>query len=429
MKLSRASAPESSDTSRPAPTSMSHLPEALPPQTPQTARPPLATDTLLNCTSLPAVVVDLAAVEANARDMLRRANGMPIRVASKSIRIPQLISHVLAFPGFQGVLAYSLAEALYLFREGISDDIVVAYPTLDARAISELADDDAARAAICVMVDRPEHLEALASSASENAPIRVCMDVDASFRPLPGVHIGTLRSSLFSPKQAAAFAKQIIARPELQLAGIMMYEGHIAGVGDAGNSLRARAIRVMQAVSKKELAKRRAKVVAAVEKVAGPLEFVNGGGTGSLESTCAEAAVTEAAAGSGFLAPTLFENYRAFNLRPASWFVLPATRRPKKGVVTVSGGGRIASGPAGADRLPTPWYPTDLRYAAEEGPGEVQTPLLGKTADAISLGDPVWFRHAKAGEIAEHTQEVIAVRDGAIIAHWPTYRGKGLIFT
>ena len=273
MKLSRASAPESSDTSRPAPTSMSHLPEALPPQTPQTARPPLATDTLLNCTSLPAVVVDLAAVEANARDMLRRANGMPIRVASKSIRIPQLISHVLAFPGFQGVLAYSLAEALYLFREGISDDIVVAYPTLDARAISELADDDAARAAICVMVDRPEHLEALASSASENAPIRVCMDVDASFRPLPGVHIGTLRSSLFSPKQAAAFAKQIIAHPELQLAGIMMYEGHIAGVGDAGNSLRARAIRVMQAVSKKELAKRRAKVVAAVEKVAGPLEL------------------------------------------------------------------------------------------------------------------------------------------------------------
>lgn len=429
MKLSRASAPESSGTSRPAPTSTSHLPEALPVQTSQTARPPLATDTLLNCTSLPAVVVDLEAVESNARDMLRRANGTPIRVASKSIRIPQLISHVLAFPGFQGVLAYSLAEALYLFREGISDDIVVAYPTLDARAISALADDDAARAAICVMVDRPEHLQALASSASENAPIRVCMDVDASFRPLPGVHIGTLRSNLFSPKQAAAFARRIVTQPELQLAGIMMYEGHIAGVGDAGNSPRARAIRLMQAVSRKELAKRRAKVVAAVEKVAGPLEFVNGGGTGSLESTCAEAAVTEAAAGSGFLAPTLFDNYRAFNLRPASWFVLPTTRRPKKGVVTVSGGGRIASGPAGADRLPTPWYPTGLRYAAEEGPGEVQTPLLGKAANAISLGDPVWFRHAKAGEIAEHTQEVIAVRGGDIIAHWPTYRGKGLIFT
>lgn len=144
----------------------------------------------------------------------------------------------------------------------------------------------------------------------------------------------------------------------------------------------------MQAASKKKLAKRRAKVVAAVEKVAGPLEFVNGGGTGSLESACDEAAVTEAAAGSGFLAPTLFDNYRAFNLRPASWFVLPATRRPKKGVVMVSGGGRIASGPAGDDRLPTPWYPTDLRYVAEEGPGEVQTPMLGKTSDAMSLRDP-----------------------------------------
>lgn len=392
-------------------------------------QPPLAAATLLDHTSLPAVVIDLDAVESNARDLLRRANGMPIRVASKSIRIPQLISHALAFPGFQGVLAYSLAEALWLFREGICDDIVVAYPTLDKRAIAELASDDAARAAICVMVDRREHVDALASSASEDKPIRVCMDVDASFRPVPGVHIGTLRSSLYSPKQAAAFAREIIARPQLRLAGIMMYEGHIAGVGDAGNSLRARAIRLMQASSKKELAKRRARVVTAVEKVAGPLEFVNGGGTGSLESTCAETAVTEAAAGSGFLAPTLFDNYRAFTLQPASWFVLPATRRPKKGVVTVSGGGRIASGPAGGDRLPTPWYPTGLHYAAEEGPGEVQTPLVGKAADAVELGNPVWFRHAKAGEIAEHANEVIVVRNGEVIAHWPTYRGKGLIFT
>lgn len=411
MKLSRGLSSGSTGTS------------ALAPQ------PPLAAATLLDHTSLPAVVVDLDAVESNARDMLRRADGMPIRVASKSIRIPQLISHALAFPCFQGVLAYSLAEALWLFREGISDDIVVAYPTLDSGAIAELASDDAARAAICVMVDRREHVEALVTSASEVKPIRVCMDVDASFRPVPGVHIGTLRSSLFSPKQAAAFAREIVARPELRLAGIMMYEGHIAGVGDAGKSLRARAIRLMQAVSKKELAKRRAKVVAAVEKVAGPLEFVNGGGTGSLESTCAESAVTEAAAGSGFLAPTLFDNYRAFTLRPASWFVLPATRRPKKHVVTVSGGGRIASGPAGEDRLPTPWYPTGLRYAAEEGPGEVQTPLVGKAADSIALGDPVWFRHAKAGETAEHAGEVIVVRGGDIIAHWPTYRGKGLIFT
>lgn len=420
MKYSRGLSSGSVGASAPTPAPVPAAP---------TVQPPLSAADLAEHTSLPALVVDLDAVDANAADMLRRAGGKPIRVASKSIRIPQLVAHALAIPGFQGVLAYSLAEALWLFRQGISDDIVVAYPTLDARAIKELSDDPEARAAICVMIDREEHVAALASSASESAPIRVCLDVDASYRPAPGVHIGTLRSCLHSPKQAAAFARAVVARPQLRLAGIMMYEGHIAGVGDAGSSARARAIRVMQKLSIKELAKRRARVVAAVEKVAGPLEFVNGGGTGSLESTCAEAAVTEAAAGSGFLAPTLFDNYRAFTLRPACWFVLPATRKPKKGVVTVAGGGRIASGPAGEDRLPTPWYPTGLRYAAEEGPGEVQTPLVGKAADAIALGDPVWFRHAKAGETAEHANEVIAVRNGRVIGQWPTYRGKGLIFT
>nr|WP_120492243.1 alanine racemase [Corynebacterium lactis] len=391
--------------------------------------PPLPAEYLLEHSPLPALVVDLDAVDANADDMLRRAGGMPIRVASKSIRIPELIAHALSKPGYQGVLAYSLREALWLYREGISDDIVVAYPTMDADAIADLASDDAARAAICVMVDLPEHLDALSASASAESPIRVCIDVDASYRPAPGIHIGTLRSSLHSPKHAARFARAVVARPELRLAGLMMYEGHIAGVGDKGSSLRARAIRLMQKRSRSELASRRARVVAAIEKVAGPLEFVNGGGTGSLESTCAEHAVTEAAAGSGFLAPPLFDNYRAFSLRPASWFVLPVTRRPRKGVVTVSGGGRIASGPAGADRLPTPHFPAGLRYAAEEGPGEVQTPLVGRAARLLRPGDPVWFRHAKAGETCEHANEAVIVQGGKIIGRWATYRGKGLIFT
>lgn len=391
--------------------------------------PPLSTELLKRSTSLPALVIDLDAVDANAEDMLRRAGDKSIRVASKSIRIPELISYVLAKPGYQGVLAYSLREALWLYKEGISNDIVVAYPTMDAAAIAELAADDGARASICVMVDLVDHLDVLRDAATEVAPIRVCIDVDASYRPIPGVHIGTLRSSLHSARDAARFARVIASYPQLRLAGLMMYEGHIVGVGDKGSSLRARAIRLMQKLSRTELAKRRARVVAAIEKSAGPLEFVNGGGTGSLESTCAETAVTEAAAGSGFMAPTLFDNYRAFTLRPASWFVLPATRRPKRNIVTASGGGRIASGPAGDDRLPTPHFPAGLKFAPEEGPGEVQTPLIGSVAATVAMGDPVWFRHAKAGETSEHANEAIAVKEGKVIGHWPTYRGKGLIFT
>ncbi|WP_035122510.1 alanine racemase [Corynebacterium freneyi] len=378
---------------------------------------------------LPALVVDLDAVDANAEEMLRRAGGTPIRVASKSLRIPELIRHVLAKPGFQGVLAYTLPEALMLHAEGISDDILVAYPTADDAALAELAADADARAAIAIMVDSAEQLPAVARHASEDAPLRVCLDVDASWRPAPGVHVGTLRSPTHSPRQAADLARAVDSTPGLRVIGVMMYEGHIAGVGDAGTGPRDAAIRLMQKLARKELATRRAKVVAAVEAVVGPLELVNGGGTGSLESTCAEPAVTEAAAGSGFVAPTLFDNYRAFTLRPASWFVLPVVRRPKKNTVTVAGGGRIASGPAGRDRLPSPVFPAGLTYAPDEGPGEVQTPLTGDAAHTLRIGAPVWFRHTKAGETAEHANTAIVVSDGAIIGRWATYRGKGLIYS
>lgn len=378
---------------------------------------------------LPALVVDLDAVDANADDMLRRAGGTPIRVASKSLRIPELISHVLAKPGFQGVLAYTLPEALMLYAEGVSDDILVAYPTADDAALAELSADAGARAAIAIMVDSAEQLPGIARHASEDAPLRVCLDIDASWKPAPGVHIGTLRSPAHSPRQAADLARAVDSTSGLRVIGVMMYEGHIAGLGDAGASPRDAGIRVMQKLSRKELAKRRAKVVSAVESAVGKLELVNGGGTGSLESTCAERAVTEAAAGSGFVAPTLFDNYRAFTLRPASWFVLPVVRRPKPDTVTVAGGGRIASGPAGEDRLPSPVFPAGLAYAKDEGPGEVQTPLTGDAARGLRIGDPVWFRHTKAGETAEHANEAIVVSDGAIIGRWATYRGKGLIYS
>ena len=378
---------------------------------------------------LPALVVDLDAVDANADDMLRRAGGTPIRVASKSLRIPELIRHVLAKPGFQGVLAYTLPEALMLYAEGVSDDILVAYPTADDAALAELSADAGARAAIAIMVDSAEQLPGIARHASEDAPLRVCLDIDASWKPAPGVHIGTLRSPAHSPRQAADLARAVDSTPGLRVIGVMMYEGHIAGLGDAGAGPRDAGIRVMQKLSRKELAKRRTKVVSAVESAVGKLELVNGGGTGSLESTCAERAVTEAAAGSGFVAPTLFDNYRAFTLRPASWFVLPVVRRPKPDTVTVAGGGRIASGPAGEDRLPSPVFPAGLAYAKDEGPGEVQTPLTGDAARGLRIGDPVWFRHTKAGETAEHANEAIVVSDGAIIGRWATYRGKGLIYS
>jgi D-serine deaminase-like pyridoxal phosphate-dependent protein len=289
------------------------------------------------------------------------------------------------------------------------------------------------------MVDCVEQLELIAAAVGEgheDAPVRVCIDVDAGWRPLGGrLRIGVKRSPVHTPEEAAELARAILARPQLRLVGIMLYEAQIAGLGDAppGRPLRARMIGAMQAASARELAPRRAAVVAAVEaelaaRGARSLEFVNGGGTGSLEGTAAEGAVTEVSAGSGLYGPTLFDAYRAFRPRPAALFALPVVRRPGRRAVTVLGGGYLASGPADAARLPRPHLPAGLRLDRQEGAGEVQTPLLGDAADALQVGARVYFRHTKAGELCEHFTSLHLLEGERIVDEVPTYRGEGQCF-
>lgn len=377
----------------------------------------------------PFAVVDLAAFRANAADLVRRAAGKPIRVASKSVRCRALLEDVLAMEGFAGVMAFTLPEALWLAAEGLSDDILVAYPTADRTAIAALAGDPRASRAVTLMVDSPEHLDLIESAAGDRR-VRVCIDIDASYRTLGGrVRIGALRSPLHSAADVRAFAELVLKRPSLDLVGLMAYESQIAGVGDVppGRPARGRVIRAMQRQSRAELARRRAAIVRAVRALT-ELEFVNGGGTGSVETTAAERAVTEVAAGSGLYQPHLFDQYSNFAGRPAALFALPVVRRPAPGVVTCLGGGYLASGPADAVRLPQPYLPTGLAYNGDEGAGEVQTPLLGRAADLLSVGDRVWFRHTKAGELCERFDALHLIEDAHQVKTVPTYRGEGRTF-
>jgi D-serine deaminase-like pyridoxal phosphate-dependent protein len=399
----------------------------------------------------PFAIVDLDALWANADDLERRAGGRPIRLASKSVRCRALQERVLARDGFRGTLAFTLPEALWLASHGI-DDLVVAYPTADTRALRALSDGppvggsagagdrEAERGGprVTVMVDCVDQLELIerAIGRSEAGPVRVCIDVDAGWWTLGGrVRVGVKRSPVHTPGQAAAIARAIVARDGLRLVGIMAYEAQIAGLGDTppGRPLRARALRAVQARSARELAPRRAAAVAAVQEVLAahgrpPLEFVNGGGTGSLERTAAEPVVTEVTAGSGLYGPTLFDAYRAFTPRPAALFALPVVRRPGPGVVTALGGGYLASGPADAARLPQPHLPAGLRLDRQEGAGEVQTPLLGPAADALAVGDRVYVRHAKAGELCERFSSLHLIDGERIVEEVPTYRGEGQCF-
>jgi D-serine deaminase-like pyridoxal phosphate-dependent protein len=376
----------------------------------------------------PLAVVDLDAFDANADDLVRRAAGKPVRVASKSVRSRALLERVLARDGFAGIMSFTLAESLWLAGAGF-EDVLLAYPSVDRTAYAQLAADPKLAAAVTVMIDDPAQLRLIDGARDGGREeIRVCLELDTSLRLLGGrVRIGALRSPLREPAQLAELARSVARRPGFRLVGLMAYEGHVAGVGDAvaGRPVRSLAIRMMQSTARKELAERRAAVVRAVRAVAPELEFVNGGGTGSVQHTAAEEAVTEIAAGSGLYMPTLFDNYSAFSGRPAALFAQPVVRRPGVGVVTVLGGGYPASGAAGPDRLPVPYLPEGLRYDGQEGPGEVQTPLLGSAADDLLIGDKVWFRHAKAGELCERFDSLQLIEGDRVTAAVPTYRGEG----
>jgi D-serine deaminase-like pyridoxal phosphate-dependent protein len=377
----------------------------------------------------PLLVVDLDAFDANADDLVRRAAGTPVRVASKSVRVPALLERVLRHDGFHGVLAFTLREALWLFEQGICDDVLVAYPTVDRAALTRLVSSPAAAAAITLMIDDPDHLDVVDSVRHSLAvPVRVAIDVDAGLR-VGGQHVGPKRSPLHEPDQVVALARTVQDRRGFRLVGVMTYEGQVAGLPDHVPTQRARSliVRGLKQASHTQLEARRRQVAAALADVV-DLELWNAGGSGSVETTAADPVVTEVAAGSGLLVPTLFDHYQSFQPRPAAFFALPVVRRPAAGIATVHGGGLVASGPAGKDRLPTPWLPEDLHLTALEGAGEVQTPLSGRGAARLRIGDLVWFRHAKSGELFEHGTHVRLLAGEAFVDTVETYRGHGLSF-
>jgi D-serine deaminase-like pyridoxal phosphate-dependent protein len=381
----------------------------------------------------PFAFLDLDAVWSNAADMLRRAQGKPIRIASKSVRCRPVLERLLDLDrGFQGVLSFTLPEMLWLWEQG-QRDLVLAYPTADGPCLTRLARLTAEHPdeAPVVMVDSVEHLDLIEkSAASFVAPIRVAIDIDVSWWPLGGiVKIGPKRSPVRTAEPAASLAREIERRERVRLVGLMAYEGQIAGVGDEvpGKAITNRLTKAMQARSAKDVRERRAEVVTAVSEVA-QLEFVNGGGTGSIEQTASEWAVTEVAAGSGFYAPVLFDHYSSFELNPAAMFALPVVRKPAAEVATTLGGGYLASGVGAKDRMPVPHLPEGLRLDAFEGTGEVQTPVIGSAAERLSIGDRVYFRHIKAGELCERFNRLYLVTGSTIRNEVPTYRGEGCAF-
>lgn len=381
---------------------------------------------------LPVALVDLDAVDHNIETLLAdvRRHGKTLRLASKSIRCPWLLKYITekGQGTIKGILSYSVTEAAFLTELGFTD-IIVAYPTVqpaDCQLLAQLNDHNHR---VAIVVDSEAHLQAL--QGTPERPIPVVIEIDLSYRPLGGrVHLGARRSPLRTPEAVVDLAQKIAQRPDLKFLGLMGYEAQIAGVGESNpfSPFLNPARKLIKKLSRPSVAQMRQRVLELLRREGFSVEVFNGGGTGSVAFASAEPSLTEVTAGSGFLCSHLFDYYAHLKLKPAIFFTLQIVRSSDPGFVTCHGGGYIASGQAGADRLPVPYLPPGLELTAFEGAGEVQTPLRVPKNITLRPGDPVFFRHAKAGELAEHFNEYLIIRGDTIEARAPTYRGMGKCF-
>ena len=378
---------------------------------------------------MPLAFVDLDLFDQNARDIAQRAGNKRVRIASKSIRCVPLIERVLAsHDRYRGIMAYCAREAVFLSQQGL-DNILIAYPVMRGAEESRLCDELRRGKRIICMVDCAEHVESLGRLAAiHDITIPLCVDLDLSSR-FPGLHFGVHRSPLFDAAQVVDLCKGIADNEHLRLAGLMGYEAQIAGLPDnvPGNSLKNALVRFLKRRSLRELRERRSRTVAALRAAGVELSFVNGGGTGSMESTSAEDCVTEVTAGSGFFSPVLFDWYAAFRHQPAVAYAIEITRRPDTSIFTCHGGGYVASG-VGKDKQPHPYLPHGAQLLPHEGAGEVQTPIRYSGPEKLAFGDPIFMRYAKAGELCERFNCLLAVSNGKVVNEFPTYRGEGQVF-
>tara|TARA_R110000868_G_scaffold61524_3_gene186955 strand:+ start:4772 stop:5947 length:1176 start_codon:yes stop_codon:yes gene_type:complete len=376
--------------------------------------------------ALPIAWLDHERLEHNIDVLSKLASPLKIRVASKSVRSSDVLRILLhEHPHiFHGILAYHPDEAVWLSSLGFKD-IVIGYPYMDwfshQEGLKSSLDE------ITFMVDRIEHLEVINQfGAKRQQKINICFDIDLSTKHF-GVLFGVYRSSLRSEVEMTKLLDHLEHMKFVHLRGIMGYEAQIAGVGDA-NPFKKLLNPVISFLKKKSwpiVKNRRQSLVKLCISRGFKLDFVNGGGTGSLALTKSDESVTEVAAGSGIYSPLLFDYYKSFKLLPAAGFALEVTRMPARKTVTVAGGGYIASGANSPDKSPRPMHSQHLSLEANEGAGEVQTPLHGKVLP--KLGSMVLFRHAKAGELCERFNHLHLVKLGEV-SQLKTYRGEGKCF-
>jgi D-serine deaminase-like pyridoxal phosphate-dependent protein len=358
-----------------------------------------------------------------------------IRIATKSIRVPDIIRYIQKKGGdkFNSLMCFSMEEAQFLSTLGF-DDLLIAYPTFSFNDIEIFFSMTQDGKNVILMVDCIDHVKSIEKfwerfSTDNTFKAKICIDIDMSWRPA-GLHLGVYRSPIRTLDDLKPVVESIRKKDNLELAGIMGYEAQVAGMGERNpfSPILNPIKKFIKYRSVKDVLRKREQINAYLNSINCTINFYNGGGTGSLLSTARESWITEVTVGSGFLQSHLFDYYRSNTSEPAFSFALQVTRKPQDDYYTCKSGGFIASGETSLDKSPIPFLPAGMKMVGNEGFGEVQTPVKYIGEEEIQLGDPLFFRPAKAGEIAEHFKDYILIRNNEIVDRVPTYRGLELCF-
>ena len=378
---------------------------------------------------LPLAWVDMDLLDKNIRDLKARACNTPVRIASKSVRCEYILDYILQSDSqFQGLMCYHAGEAAYLASKGF-DDLLIAYPTMNRANLNAALEAVAKGTSLFFMIDCIEQAALINQLAKDlKVTAKLCIDLDMSVQ-YPGLYFGVYRSPVRSAEDAVDVYKKVKNLSNVRLCALMGYEAQIAGLGDQlpGKTLENPIVKRLKDRAVPVIAKRREEAVRALENEGVEFELVNGGGTGSIETTIQEKVVTEVTVGSGFYSPHLFDYYSHFQHQPAAGFALEIVRQPTKKRFTCAGGGYVASGTCDPVRLPVPHLPKKITLEKNEGVGEVQTPFRYKGKD-LAIGSPVFFRHCKAGELCERFNELHLIRGNELVDRVKTYRGYGQCF-
>jgi D-serine deaminase-like pyridoxal phosphate-dependent protein len=226
----------------------------------------------------PALLIDLAAMEANLRRMADffRHREARLRPHAKTHKCPTIAKRQLDL-GAIGITCAKLGEAEVMAKAGVRD-ILIANQIIGSAKISRLV-NLAQTADVMVAADDAQNMRTLSAAASaQNVKIRVLVEVN----------IGMGRCGVEPGQAALALAQEIDRCPGLVFAGLMGYEGHLVFLP----SLKERTERCRQAMSllleSKDL----------IERTGLPVTIVSAGGTGTYAITGEIPGVTEVQAGS-----------------------------------------------------------------------------------------------------------------------------------